>query len=313
MKIKKLMQTDWQIWKDFRLDALKNSPESFGSSYEEESNWPDSYFQNELTKSDIFGAFIDQSLVAAAGFYVLHNDKTKHRGIVWGMYTQAQYRNRGLASSLIQAIIKHAKLLVTQLHLTCVTTNLEAKSLYEKHGFKIYGTEPRALKIGNSFLDEHLMMLNLKEDSHPSEPIPNTSYKLYKNFPNSFDIIDEKVVAFDKKCVPATQIPDIIDLNFLVKEDDEVIAGICTDIYIWKILYISLLFVDEKHRNKDLGTMLIRRVEEKAKSMGATLAHTDTFDFQAKDFYLKQGYEIFGILDDCPKGHKRYYLKKVLS
>ncbi|PPE03578.1 hypothetical protein HCUR_00960 [Holospora curviuscula] len=25
-----------------------------------------------------------------------------------------------------------------------------------------------------------------------------------------------------------------------------------------------------------------------------------TFDFQVKDFYLKQGYEIFGVLEDCP-------------
>ena len=48
------------------------------------------------------------------------------------------------------------------------------------------------------------------------------------------------------------------------------------------------------------------------KKLGATLAHLDTFDFQAKDFYLKHGYEVFGILDDCPKGHKRYYMKKVL-
>ena len=42
------------------------------------------------------------------------------------------------------------------------------------------------------------------------------------------------------------------------------------------------------------------------------LIHLDTCDFQSKDFYLKQGYEIFGVLDNCPKGHKRYYLKKML-
>ena len=40
--------------------------------------------------------------------------------------------------------------------------------------------------------------------------------------------------------------------------------------------------------------------EEEAKAMGATLVHLDTFDWQAKDFYLKHGYEIFGVLDDCP-------------
>ena len=58
MKIKILTQKNWKIWKQFRLDALKNSPGNFGSSYEEEFNWPDLNFQNELIKSDIFGAFI---------------------------------------------------------------------------------------------------------------------------------------------------------------------------------------------------------------------------------------------------------------
>jgi hypothetical protein len=41
-------------------------------------------------------------------------------------------------------------------------------------------------------------------------------------------------------------------------------------------------------------------------------AHLDTFDFQAEAFYLKGGYEMFGILDDCPPGHKRFFLRKTL-
>jgi hypothetical protein len=43
------------------------------------------------------------------------------------------------------------------------------------------------------------------------------------------------------------------------------------------------------------------------------LSHLDTFDWQTKEFYLKHGYEVFGVLDDCPPGHKRYYMKKVLE
>ncbi|WP_202127900.1 hypothetical protein [Clostridium sp. C2-6-12] len=43
------------------------------------------------------------------------------------------------------------------------------------------------------------------------------------------------------------------------------------------------------------------------------LLHLDTFDFQAKDFYLKHGYEVFGVLDDCPMEHKRYYMKRLYS
>jgi len=28
---------------------------------------------------------------------------------------------------------------------------------------------------------------------------------------------------------------------------------------------------------------------------------------------IKNGYEIFGVLDECPKNHKRYFLKKSLQ
>lgn len=165
MKIKMLTQKDWQLWKLLRLEALKNSPESFGSSYEEESNWPDLDFQNSLTKSDIFGAFVDNSLVSYAGFYSLNSEKTKHRGVIWGMYTKVEYRGQGIASALIQTIISHAKSHVAQLHLTCVTSNFGAVAFYQKHGFKIYGTEPRALKMRNTFFDEHLMILDLTGES----------------------------------------------------------------------------------------------------------------------------------------------------
>lgn len=151
-----------------------------------------------------------------------------------------------------------------------------------------------------------------EKDTQNVELMPNMSYKLYKNMKNTFEIIDELLYAFNKKCVPATQKPEAIDIHYIVKENDTIVAGICADIYTWKIMYLELLFVNEGHRNKNLATMLLQRVEKEAKAMGVHLSHTDTYDFQAKDFYLKQGYEIFGVLDDCPPGHKRYYLKKVL-
>ena len=53
-------------------------------------------------------------------------------------------------------------------------------------------------------------------------------------------------------------------------------------------------------------------MENEAKALGVKLSLLDTFDFQAKDFYLKHGYEIFGVLKDCPAGHERYYLSKGL-
>ncbi len=166
MNIRLLQAQDVGIWTTLRLEALQDSPESFGSSYEEEIIRSEGDWKTGMENSDIFGAFLDNELVACAGFFSLSFLKTKHRGVLWGMYTKPVSRGKGIASSLIETVIAHAKSRVIQLHLTCVTSNLGAMKLYEKQGFKIYGTEPRALKIGNNFFDEHLMMLDLTQPTH---------------------------------------------------------------------------------------------------------------------------------------------------
>ena len=126
------------------------------------------------------------------------------------------------------------------------------------------------------------------------------------------EFIDNKLGEFNRSQVPATQAQTGGLRNYIIKDRETIIAGIASRIYRWGVLYIEVLFVDENHRHKGLGTTLLQKVEQEAKEMGASLAHLDTYDFQALDFYLKHGYEVFGVLDDCPKDHKRYYLKKRL-
>ncbi len=125
--------------------------------------------------------------------------------------------------------------------------------------------------------------------------------------------IDNSIVRFNQQAVPFTQKETPVFKNYVIKEDGQIVAGINSFVYHWGILYIDVLFVDERYRGKNLGASLLQQVEKEAIAMGAHLSHLDTFDFQAKDFYLKQGYEVFGALDDCPKGHQRFYLKKSLT
>ena len=126
------------------------------------------------------------------------------------------------------------------------------------------------------------------------------------------NVVNAKLAEYNNSQVPFTQKESPILKNFIIKDNEEIIAGIKAEIYHWGILYIDVLYVDERYRGKGLGSALLKKVENEGKQAGATLIHFDTFDFQAKDFYLKHGYEIFGVLEDCPKGHKRYYLKKNL-
>ena len=140
----------------------------------------------------------------------------------------------------------------------------------------------------------------------------------YKNFDinpasnEEIELIDFRLADFNDSQVPFTQKQNPVLKNYVIKDNGKLIAGIKADVYHWGILYIEVLYVDEQYRGKGLGTALLARVESEAKLMGATLVHLDTYDFQAKDFYLKHGYEIFGAPEDCPEGHNRYYLKKNL-
>ncbi|WP_423751894.1 GNAT family N-acetyltransferase [Holospora curviuscula] len=125
--------------------------------------------------------------------------------------------------------------------------------------------------------------------------------------------MESKITSYNNSKVPFIQEQPFINLNFCIKDENGVIIpGITSVMYCWGMLYVDVLAVDQKYYKKGLGSKLLSHVEDEAKKLAATLAHLDSFDFQAKDFYLKHGYEVFGVLDDCPPGHKRYYLKKKL-
>lgn len=160
-QIRSLELKDWTKFRLLRLEALQQHPEAFGASLEEECLLTDEMFREGYSKSEIFGAFSkdNETLVGCAGFFIYSSLKMQHRGCLFSMYTKEDYRNQGIADALIKKVIAHAKKRVIQLHLTVVTTNKAAIRLYEKNDFRIYGTEPRSLKIKDQFYDEHFMVI----------------------------------------------------------------------------------------------------------------------------------------------------------
>ncbi|GAA0077005.1 GNAT family N-acetyltransferase [Clostridium sp. CTA-5] len=124
-------------------------------------------------------------------------------------------------------------------------------------------------------------------------------------------LVIENLVNYNLSKVPQTQEQGFMWINRVIKDNDgKIIAGINSKMYCWNCLYIDSLWVDDNFRNEKIGTKLLNEIEKIAIERGGKLIHLDTFDFQAKDFYIKQGYEIFGVLNDCPDNHKRYYMKK---
>ena len=50
--------------------------------------------------------------------------------------------------------------------------------------------------------------------------------------------------------------------------------------------------------------------QAEAQARGCFGAWVDTFSFQARPFYEKQGYTVFGTIADQPPGHARHFLFK---
>ena len=90
-----------------------------------------------------------------------------------------------------------------------------------------------------------------------------------------------------------------------------VIGGIIGGTY-WGWMYIDILWVQENHRRKGIGSKLLREAEGEALRRGCHHVHLDTMSWQAPDFYKKHGYEVIGILPDIPSGNQKYLLMKAL-
>jgi GNAT superfamily N-acetyltransferase len=101
-------------------------------------------------------------------------------------------------------------------------------------------------------------------------------------------------------------------VRFVVRGDDgSVLGGLIGEIR-WNWMYVSKLWVSDAARGKGFGTKLMQAAEDLARQRGCTDVSLDTFEFQAKPFYDKLGYRLFGTLHGYPPGYKQFYLTKHL-
>ena len=88
-------------------------------------------------------------------------------------------------------------------------------------------------------------------------------------------------------------------------------GGMTCDLYLGGLL-IEWAWIDKSRRGEGWGRALLAMAEREGAQRGAVMAHLDTFSFQARGFYERCGYAVFGALE-YPNGIARYYLRKDLA
>lgn len=170
MNIRILTQEDVIEYRTLRLLALCTDPEAFGTTYEEFEARSLSDVAERLRpkgsplESFTLGTFDEEGTLI--GTITLHRQqytKVRHQGTITGMYVAPAARGHGISKALLHQAITYALELpgLEQLHLIVVTTNVAARHLYLSFGFEVRGQFSQAMKLGDTYWDEEIMVLYL--------------------------------------------------------------------------------------------------------------------------------------------------------
>jgi ribosomal protein S18 acetylase RimI-like enzyme len=169
--IRRLTAADAETYHAIRARSVKEHPEAFHASFEEESARSIEADRQRLLAKEgrdddlVLAAFEDGAAVGMVGVLRMypHRRKARHKALIWGVYVAPEARRKGLGRRLmeeaIRAIARADGIELVQLGVW--NGNHAARALYAGLGFETYGVEKHAIKLGDRHLDEELMVLFL--------------------------------------------------------------------------------------------------------------------------------------------------------
>lgn len=155
--IRRLGGDDVAVFRQIRLEALREAPGAFASTAADWEALPEEEWRRRL-QAPVFVAFRHGEPVGIMGLMRQGSSKMAHRATIVMVYVRQELRGSGVASRLLDALVAHASEQgIRQLELAVSVEEPAAMRFYRNHGFMELGTIPGGLLYEGREIDEVLM------------------------------------------------------------------------------------------------------------------------------------------------------------
>ncbi len=149
--ISRLPPGRWRDYRRLRLEALRNEPLAFGSSYGEERCLGEKEWKKRI--SDTFFAVHEGEPVGMIVCSFNGSVKFRHVAEIFSFYVTPAHRGEGVGAALfdhaLQTIQRHRRIVKVRLYVN--REQRAAVQLYRRAGFVTTGTLEREMKVGGRF------------------------------------------------------------------------------------------------------------------------------------------------------------------
>lgn len=165
VEIIKLDPEEWEKYKVIRLEALQSDPIAFADIYDKAVAYKDSYWKSRLENPEQIWLFakVNSQIVGMIGALIKGEDRPLGTAAIVGVYVSKDYRGKGISRRLMNQLFEEMRKtgFIEKVKLWVAETQVSARKLYEKTGFKYIGKDEKPIEHNGKVYEELIMEKDL--------------------------------------------------------------------------------------------------------------------------------------------------------